>query len=70
MATTSRAGLGAAGVIGAPMPRRGWVWRSAVPAPPAGGHTTVGIGSSQRPPLVACSAVTGGDITAHGGDER
>jgi hypothetical protein len=70
MATTSRAGLAAAGVIGAPMPRRGWAWRSAVPAPAAGGQTAVGIGSSQRPALVARRAVTARDITAHGTGER
>jgi magnesium-transporting ATPase (P-type) len=69
-ATTNRAGLVAAGVIGAPMPRRGWVWRSAVPAPAAGGQSAVGIGSSERPALVARSAVTGRDIAAHGKEER
>ena len=70
MAMTSRAGLAAAGVIGAPMPRRALAWRSAVPAPAAGGQRAVGIGSSQRPALVACGAVTGRDISAHGMDER
>ncbi len=70
MPTTSRAGLAAAGVIGAPMPKRGWLWRSAVPPAAAGGQTAVSIGGSQRPALVARSAVTGRDITAHGAGER